>query len=64
MPVMTISTNNLEEEKDAMKAILERLVKENKEKKACTKLHEEKIARLIGKLESRPTQSLEKKFKR
>jgi len=38
MPVMTIGTNNLEEEIAAMKAMLERLVKENEEKEACIKL--------------------------
>ena len=32
IPVMTIGTNNLEEEMAAMKAMLERLVKENEEK--------------------------------
>jgi len=44
--VMTIGTNNLEEEMAAMKAKLERLVKENEEKKACIKLPKEKIDRL------------------
>jgi len=34
IPVMTIGTNNLEEEMDAMKAMLEKLVKENEEKAA------------------------------
>jgi len=38
MSVMTISTNNLEEEMAAMKAMLERLVKENEEKGAHIKL--------------------------
>jgi len=32
MPIITIGTNNLEEEMAAMKAMLERLVKENEEK--------------------------------
>ena len=36
--VMTIGTNNLEEEIAAMKAMLERLVKENEEKGAHIKL--------------------------
>jgi len=58
MPVMTISVNNLEEEMAAMKAMLERLVKENEEKKARIKLHEEKIVRLTRKLEKQPTQSI------
>ena len=41
---MTIGTNNLEEEMAAMKAILERLVKESEEKEARIKLQEEKIS--------------------
>jgi len=51
MVVMTIGTNNLEEEMATIKAMLEHLVKENEEKEACIKLHEEKIARLTRKLE-------------
>jgi len=38
MPVMTIGTNNFEEEMAAMNAILERLVKEYEEKEAHIKL--------------------------
>jgi len=60
MPVMTLGTNKLEEEMAIMKAMLERLVKENEEKEARIKLHEEKIARLTKKLEKWPAQSLEK----
>jgi len=50
MPVMTIGTNNLEEEMAIMKAMLERLVKESEEKEA----QEEKIARMTRKLEKQP----------
>jgi len=39
----------------AMTAMLERLVKESKEKEARIKLQEEKIARMTRKLEKRPT---------
>jgi len=60
MPVMTIGTNNLEKEMVAMKAMLERLVKESEEKEARIKLQEKKIATLTKKLEKRPTQSLAK----
>jgi len=38
MLVMTIGTNNLEEEMAAMKAILERLIKKSEEKEARIKL--------------------------
>jgi len=38
MPAMTISTNNLEEEMVAMKAMLEQLVKQSKEKEVRIKL--------------------------
>jgi len=61
---MAISTNNLEEEMAAMKALLERLVKENEKKERCIKLHEKKIARLIRKLEKWPARSLEIKLKK
>jgi len=61
MLVMTIGTNCLEEEIAAMKAMLKRLVKENEEKEAHIKLHEEKIARLTRKLEKRPPQSITKR---
>ena len=43
-----------------MKAMLERLIKENEEREARIKLHEEKIAMLTRKLEKRLAQSLEK----
>ena len=52
MLVMTIGTNNLEEEMAAMKAMLERLVKDSEEKEAHIKLQEEKIARLTRNLRS------------
>jgi len=58
MLVMTIRTNNVEEEMALIKAMLERLVKENEKKEACIKLHEEKIDRLTRKLEKRPARSL------
>jgi len=61
---MTIDTNNLEEEMAAMKAMLERLIKENEEKEARIKLHEKKIAKLTRKLKKRPAQSLAKKLKK
>jgi len=38
MPVITIGTNNCEEEVVVMKAILDKLVKENEEKEICIKL--------------------------
>ena len=62
--VMTIDTNNLEEEMAAMKAMLEQLIKENEEKEARIKLHEKKIAKLTRKLKKRPAQSLAKKLKK
>jgi len=54
MPVMTIGTNNLEEEMVSMKAMLEQIVKESEEKEAHIKLQEEKIARLTRKLKNQP----------
>jgi len=60
MPVTTIGTNNLEEETAAIKAMLERLLKESEEKKARIKLQKEKIARLTRKLEKRPARALSK----
>ena len=42
MPIMRIGANNLEEEMAAMKAMLERLVKESEKKEARIKLQEEK----------------------
>jgi len=55
---MTIGTNNFEEEMEAMKAMLERFVKESEEKEARIKVYEEKIARLTKKLEKHLTRSL------
>jgi len=60
MPIMTIGTNNLEEEMAAMKAMLEQLLKKSEENEACIKLHEENIARLTKKLEKQQAQSLMK----
>ena len=60
MPVMKIGTNNLEEEVVVMKAMLKRLIKENEEKEAHIKLHEEKIASLTRKLKKLPAPSLTK----
>ena len=57
IPVMTIGTNNLKDEMAAMKAMLERLVKENEEKEAHIKSQEEKIARVTRKLEKQPARS-------
>ena len=54
MLVMTTGTNNLEEEMPAMKAMLERLVKESEKKEARIKLQEEKIARLTRGLKKQP----------
>jgi len=60
MPVMTIGINNLKEDMATMKAMLERLVKENEENKACIKLYKERIARLTTKLEKQLARSLTK----
>jgi len=60
MLIMTIGTNNLEEEMAAMRAMLELLIKESEEKEALIKLQEEKIAKLTRKLEKQPTRSLAK----
>ena len=60
MPVMTISTNHIEEEMAVMKPMLERLVKENEEKEVRIKLHKEKITRITRKLEKWPIRSLVK----
>jgi len=60
MPIMPIGINDLEEEMAAMKAMLERLVKESEEKEVRINLQEEKISRLTRKLEKRPAQSLAK----
>jgi len=40
-----------------MKAILEKLTRDNEEKETRIKLQEEKIAKLTSKLEKRPAQS-------
>jgi len=64
---MTIGTNSLEEEMvvvKAMKAMLERLIKESEEKEARIKSQEEKIARLTRKLEKRPARSTAKKLRK
>ena len=58
MPIITISLNNIEEEMAAIKAMLEKLVKESEEKEVRLKLQEEKIARLSRKLERRPARFL------
>ena len=60
MPVMTIGTNSLEEEMAAMKAMMEKIIKESEKKEACIKLQEETIVRLTKKLEKQPTWSLTK----
>jgi len=60
MPVIIIGTNNLEEEMASMKAMLERLVKESEENEACLKLQEEKITRVIKKLEKQQVRSFTK----
>ena len=60
MQVMTIGTNNLEDGMVAIKAMLERLVKDNEEKEARIKMHKGKIARLIKNLEKRLAWSLAK----
>ena len=54
MPIMTIGTNNFEEEMAAMKAMLEQFVKESEEKDVHIKSQEERIARLTRKLEKQP----------
>ena len=60
---MTIGTNNLEEEMAAMKAMLERLIKESEEKEVCIKLLKEKIARLTRKLKKWLARSIAKSSK-
>ena len=54
MSAMMTGTNTLEEEMANMKAILEKFTRDNEEKEVCIKLQEEKIAKLIRKLEKRP----------
>ena len=51
MQVMTIVTNNLEEDMAALNSMLERLIKKSEEEEAHIKLQEEKIATLSRKLE-------------
>ena len=53
MPVMTIVISNLKEEMAAIKAMLEKFIKENEEKEARVKLQAEKITRLARKLGKR-----------
>jgi len=50
MLAMTIGTNNWEEEMTVMKAMLEKLIKENKDKEVHIQLQEKKITRLAKKL--------------
>ena len=54
MLVMTISTSNWEEEMVAMTTVLEKLIKESKEKEESIKLQDKKITRLTRKLEKQP----------
>jgi len=51
---MIIGTNNLKEEMDAMKGMLERLVNKSEEKETCIKLQEKKIIRLTKNLKKWP----------
>ena len=51
MPVMMTGTTTLEEEMANMKAILDKLTRENEEKEVRVKIQEEKIAKLTQKLE-------------
>ena len=60
MSILTIGTNNLNEEMATMKAMLEWRVKESEEKEARIKLQEGKIARLTRKLKKQPARSLSK----
>jgi len=60
MPIMTIGTNNLEEQMAAMKGMLERLVEDSEEKEVQIKLKEKKIVRLTRKLERLLARSLTK----
>jgi len=57
MLAMMIGTTTLEEEMANMKAILEKLTRDNEEKEAHIKLQKEKIAKLTRKLGKRPAQS-------
>jgi len=54
---MKTGTNSWEKEMAAMKAILEKLVKETEQKEVCIKMYEEKIFMLTKKLEKRPVWS-------
>jgi len=54
---MMTGTTTLEEEMGNMKAILEKLTRDNEEKEAYIKFQEEKIAKLTRKLEKWPAQS-------
>jgi len=60
---MTIGTNNSEEEMATMKAMLEMLIKKNKEKEMFIKLNEEKMTRLTTKLKKREPDPLQKAHK-
>jgi len=57
MPTMMTDITTLEEEMANMKAILEKLTRENEEKEARIKFQQEKIAKLTRKLGKRPAQS-------
>ena len=57
VPAMMIGAMNLEEEFTSMKATLERLSKENAEKDARLKHQEERIAKLLKKLDKGPRAS-------
>jgi len=63
MAVVTIGTNNWEEEIAIMRAMLEKLIKESEQKVVRIKLHEKKIARLTRKLEA-PSLILYKKLRK
>ena len=54
MPAIMIGTTTPEEEMANIKAILEKLTRENEGKEACIKLQEEKITKLTKKIEKRP----------
>jgi len=60
MPVMAIGTSNLKEDMAAMKAMLERVIKESEEKEVHIKLPKESIAKLTRKLQKWLTRSLTK----
>jgi len=63
MLAMAIGTNNWKEEIAIMKAMLEKLNKDSKEKEAHIKLQEEKIAKLTTKLETQLVRSITRDLK-